>query len=92
MKVEKTLVRAVAKTARLNLTEEEVDQLSKEMTDVLTAFSTLKHAPTKEVPPSYHPVPLKRALRKDEEGACLNPEDVLKLAPHKQGHFLGPRI
>ena len=94
MKVEinKELIEHVAKISRLKLTEKEKVQFSKELKEVLEAFSKIDNVDTKGIDASLQPVELKNALREDKEESCLKQEDVLSLTEHKKdGYFKGPK-
>ena len=90
--IDKKTVEHVAKLARIDLTKEEVEKFSKEFSDILDLFSSLKQVDTKNVEPSFHPVELKNVLREDEPGKCLSQEETLANAEQKEDEFFkGPR-
>ncbi len=90
--IDKQTVEHVAKLARVNLTEEEIRKFSKEFSDILDLFSSLKDVDTKGVEPSFHPIKLKNVLREDKPEKCLTQEDALVNAEQKDdGFFKGPR-
>jgi len=90
--IDKQTVEHVAKLARVNLTEEEIRKFSKEFSDILDLFSSLKDVDTKGVEPSFHPIKLKNVLREDKPEKCLTQEEALKNAEQKDdGFFKGPR-
>lgn len=92
MDIDRKLIEKVARAARLNLTEEEIQKFLPQLKDVLDSFSSLQSIDTNGVKPSFHPLPLKDAAREDVEGKCLFQEDALSLTPHKKdGYFKGPR-
>jgi aspartyl-tRNA(Asn)/glutamyl-tRNA(Gln) amidotransferase subunit C len=90
--IDKQTVEHVAKLARVDLTEEEINNFSKEFSDILDLFSSLKDVKTENVEPSFHPVELKNVLREDSPEKCLTQEEALKNAEQKEdGFFKGPR-
>ena len=94
MKVEinKDLIEHVAEVARLKLTEKEKEQFSKELKEVIEAFSKIDKVDTKGINASLQPVELKNALREDKVEKCLSQDDVLSLTEHKKdGYFKGPK-
>lgn len=90
MKVTPDIVRKVAKTARLELTEAEVKKFSKDLNDILLAFKDIDKAP--EAKPSFQPLDVKDVLRNDIGEKCLSQEQALANTKHKEnGFFKGPR-
>ena len=95
MKVEinKELIEHVAKVARLKLTEKEKEQFSKELKEVIEAFSKIDKVDTKGIDASLQPIELKNALREDKEEKCLSQESALANTKHKKdGYFKGPKV
>ncbi len=92
MEITLELVKKVAANARLKLKEEELKKFAEEMKDILNNFAKLAEAETKNIPPSFHPIPVVNKTRQDEPGECLNREEALSLTPHsKDGYFKGPK-
>lgn len=92
MKVDKDLITKVAKNARLNLSAKEVDDFIKEFDDILNHFSVLDEVNTKDVKPSFQPIPIKNVFREDKVGKCLSQEQALSNSANKKdGFFKGPK-
>ena len=92
MKIDKDLIEHVAKTARLNLSEEEVNSFLPQLKDVLEAFAKISEEDTEGIKPSFQPVELKDFSRDDVPGECLSQEDALSNSKNnKDGYFKGPR-
>ena len=94
MKVEinKELIEHVAEVARLKLTDAEIEKFSKELKEVIEAFSSIDKVDTKGIEPSLQPVELKNMLREDKKEGCFTQEEALSLTDHKKdGYFKGPR-
>lgn len=92
MKINKELIKQVAKNARLNLTEVEIEKFTKECSDILNTFSKIDEVDTKNVEPAFHPIPIKNHLREDIIGDSLSQEDALKNSKHQMnGYFKGPK-
>ena len=90
--IDKKTVEHVAKLARVDLTEEEIENFSKQFSDILDLFSSLKDVNTDDVEPSFHPIELENAVRDDKPEACLTQKEALKNAEQKEdGFFKGPR-
>lgn len=92
MKVDRDLLLKVAGTARIELTEEEIEEFVPQLSEVLETFSVLDQIDTEGLSPSYQPVKLRNALREDGVVSSLSQEDALRNAKHtKDGYFLGPK-
>ena len=71
----------VAKLARLNLTEEELDRFTGQLDAVLDHADDVASLDLEGVPPTAHPLPLKNVLRPDEPRPSLDRAEVLAAAP-----------
>jgi aspartyl-tRNA(Asn)/glutamyl-tRNA(Gln) amidotransferase subunit C len=92
MKVDKKLIEDVAKNARLELTEKEIEEFSHELKDVLEAFSKLEEINTDNEEEAFHPIKIVNRFREDKVNNCLSQEEALKNAKHKRdGYFLAPK-
>ena len=90
----KEILEHVSKLALLDLTEEEKDRFSEQLSDLLNYFKKLNDLDTSNVEPMTHPIEgLKNVFREDVSGESLSNEEALKNAKHtKDGHFKTPRI
>ena len=92
MKIDQELTRKVAKTARLNLTKEEEEKFTKDLQEILKAFSILDSIDIKNARSSFRPIEQQDILREDEEKSCIDQEEALKFTKNKlNGFFIGPR-
>ena len=83
----------VARLARLDLSEEEVEQFTIQLGAVLEHFASVAALDTSDVPPTSHPIPLSNVLRSDERAPTLDRDVVLAMAPAEEdGRFRVPRI
>ncbi len=83
----------VARLARLDLTEEEIDLYAEQLGTVLDYAAHVAAIDTAGVPPTAHPLPLTNVLRPDQPGPSLDREEVLSMAPDPEdGRFRVPRI
>jgi aspartyl-tRNA(Asn)/glutamyl-tRNA(Gln) amidotransferase subunit C len=82
----------VARLARLELTEEEVDRFSEELSKVLDWVNTIEElGDLDDVPPTSHVVNVENALRADEPRPSIPVEKALESAPDAaQGGFRVP--
>ena len=92
VKINKELIEHVAEVARLKLTDKEIEKFSKELKEVIEAFSKLDKVDTKGIETSLQAVELKNMLRKDEKEDSFTQEEALSLSEHKKdGYFKGPK-
>lgn len=89
-KIDKELVKRVAKNAKLELTEEEIEKFTKQLESILSAFKSIDEVDTKNVEPSFHPQEIENVWREDKphkwEWAPL------ANTKHKEGkYFKGPK-
>ena len=83
----------VARLARIELTEDELDLYSVQLAAVLDHAAQVASLDTSAVSPTAHPLPLKNVLRKDEPAPSLDREEVLSQAPSvEDNRFRVPRV
>jgi aspartyl-tRNA(Asn)/glutamyl-tRNA(Gln) amidotransferase subunit C len=81
----------VARLARLQLSEEEVEPMAQELSAVLNHIAKIGELDLEDVPPTSHVVELTGALRADEPRPSLPREVALAQAPAvDQDGFLVP--
>jgi aspartyl-tRNA(Asn)/glutamyl-tRNA(Gln) amidotransferase subunit C len=86
-------VKHVANLARLAVTEEETEKLTKQLDAIITLAEQLNELDTENVEPTYHVLDMKNVLREDIPQQGLPREEVLKNAPEQQdGQFKVPSI
>jgi aspartyl-tRNA(Asn)/glutamyl-tRNA(Gln) amidotransferase subunit C len=71
----------VARLARLQLSNEEVERMAAELSKVLDHIEKIRELDLEDVPPTSHVVDVVNALRADEPRPCLPPEVALRSAP-----------
>lgn len=79
--IDRTQVLHVARLARLQLTEEEVDRMSTELSGILGHIEKLNELDLADVPPTAHVVASDGLLRADDARPSLAPETALDQAP-----------
>ena len=84
----------LSKLALLDLTEEEKEKLSKQLSDIILYFKKLNDLDTSDVKPTTHAIEgLKNVFREDIPWKSLSNEDALRNTEHKKnGYFKAPRI
>jgi aspartyl-tRNA(Asn)/glutamyl-tRNA(Gln) amidotransferase subunit C len=79
--IDREQVLHVARLARLELSEPEVEQMSAELSKVLSHIEKLSALELDDVPPTTHVVDVPSALRPDVPHVSLSPEEALASAP-----------
>ena len=91
MQVDKDLIKHVAGVARLNLTNEEIEEFTPQLKEVLGHFEKLQEVNTEGIEPSFQPIKIRDSLREDNIQESLSQEEALRNAEHKKdGYFRGP--
>lgn len=86
-------VREVAKLARLELTEAEVQLFTRQLNDILNYVNKLNELDTSGVPPMAHVLAGHNVFREDQVQPSLAVAEVLANAPVRQHNFFQvPRI
>jgi aspartyl-tRNA(Asn)/glutamyl-tRNA(Gln) amidotransferase subunit C len=79
--IDRDEVRHVARLARLELSDEEVDRMAVELAGVLEHISTISELDLDGVAPTSHVVAVENALRPDEPRPSLTRERARASAP-----------
>lgn len=79
-------VRAIAELAKLELTDEEIELYSGQLSAILGYFEKLQQLDTSHIAPTASVLPLKNVLRADEPQPPLPPDAVVANAPDAEGH------
>ena len=83
----------VARLARLDLTEDELERFTGQLGDVLEHAADIAALDIADVPPTAHPLPLVNVLREDSPVPSLDRDEVLAQAPAAEDRrFRVPRI
>ena len=83
----------LAKLARINMSDSELDHLAQEMDLILGAVARVQEVAGADVPPTSHPIPVNNVVREDVVLPSLTPEEALSGAPAQVDHrFKVPQI
>ena len=83
----------LARLARLDLGEEELDHLASQLDVIIGAVAKVTEVAADDIPPTSHALPLTNVMRADEVRPGLTPEQALSGAPAAEdGRFRVPRI
>ena len=85
MAITREQVLHVAKLARLELGEDELERLTGELDAILDAVSKVAELDLADVPPTSHPLAVVNAWAEDEPLPSLALEDVVRNAPEIEG-------
>lgn len=86
-------VEHVARLARLELSEAEIEQLADDLGVILEYAAQVSALASDTIEPTAHPLPLVNVLRADEPRRGLARDEVLAMAPAAEdGRFRVPRI
>jgi aspartyl-tRNA(Asn)/glutamyl-tRNA(Gln) amidotransferase subunit C len=83
----------VARLARLELSEDELDRMAAELSKVLDYMETIGELDLADVEPTSHPLDLVNQWAEDEPRPSLPPEEALANAPDPaDGSFRVPAV
>lgn len=83
----------LARLARIDLTDTEVDTLASQLAHILEAVEQVQAVAGDDVAATSHPIPLTNVFRADEVAPSLGAEAALAAAPAAvEDRFLVPRI
>ena len=78
-------VAKVAKLARLSLSDDELQQATHQLSDMLDHFADIDALDLENVEPMTHPMPIANVMREDIVLEVLDREEVLGAAPVAEG-------
>ena len=83
--IDREQVLHVAKLARLELTDEEVEKMADELSGILEHVERINQLDLENVDPTSHVVAIENVLRPDEPRPSWPREDILEPAPDPAG-------
>jgi len=86
-KIDKAQVRKIAKLARLELTDAEVEEFTGQLSAVLDYMEKMDELDTTDIEPLAHCLPISNVLREDTVRESLGTEKALTNAPSRDGDF-----
>jgi aspartyl-tRNA(Asn)/glutamyl-tRNA(Gln) amidotransferase subunit C len=93
MSLTRAEVAHLARLARIELTDAELDHLAPQLEVILGSVARVAEVVADDIPPTSHAVPLTNVVRPDEVGPSLTPEQALAGAPAVEDQrFRVPRI
>jgi aspartyl-tRNA(Asn)/glutamyl-tRNA(Gln) amidotransferase subunit C len=85
--IDKDQLLHVARLARLELREEEVERLGAQLNDILAAVSKVSELDLSDVPPTSHPLDVVNVWAADEPHESLPVDEALANAPEREGSY-----
>lgn len=83
MQITKDLVSYVAALSRIELEDDEIDEMQKQMNDIVNYMDTLNQLDTDSTEPLSHVFAITNVMRDDEVKPSYDREDILKNAPER---------
>ena len=87
MKLDLNEIRKVANISKLDLSEEEIVSMEKDMKEILEAFNFIDSIDVSNIEESFHAVEIWDVFREDEVEKSLLVEESLKNALNKENNF-----
>jgi len=87
-KITREEVEKIAQLARLELSEEEIETYTGQLSVILGYIDQLKEVNTQNVPITSQVTGLSNVLRDDEVDACDDPAGLIKLAPESKDNLV----
>jgi aspartyl-tRNA(Asn)/glutamyl-tRNA(Gln) amidotransferase subunit C len=86
-RIDKSEVKKVAKLARLDLTETELEEFTSQLSAILDYVAQMNELDTRSVEPLAHCLPISNVLRQDVVKPSLGTEKALANAPERDNEF-----
>ncbi len=87
MAISKDDVRHIAKLARLELSEEEIEKFAGQLSQILDHAAKIRELDLDGIEPLTHAIDRKNVFRKDVVKPGLSTEDALKNAPEREENY-----
>ena len=87
MAISRDEVLHVARLARLDLRDDEIERFREQLNAILEAVGKVSELDLADVPPTSHPLALVNVFGADEPRPCLPVEEALANAPEREGDF-----
>ena len=84
-------VRHLALLTRINMTEEEIEQMRDQMSDILSSIEILSEVETDGIEPTGHSVDVHSVMREDISSESITLDEALANAPSQEDGFIRVR-
>ena len=85
-------VRRIVVLFRMALSDEEVERMREQLSNILEQFQVLQTIETTGIEPTGHAVEVETVMREDTPGPALPVEEVLANAPRREGDYFRVRL
>ena len=93
MIIDEKQITHVSNLARLELSEEEKQEFSKQLSDIITYVEKINELETDGISPADHIVDVKNVFREDKPHESIGRNALEKIAPQfEDGHVIVPKI
>ncbi len=93
MKIDKNTTLKIAKLCRIRVNDEDIQELSAELSSILDWVEQLNEVNTDNIEPLSNVSSSELPLRKDEENSDDNSKEILSNAPEKiENYFVVPKV
>ncbi len=92
MKLSQEQVLHIARLAKLGITEDEVEKMSEQLSNILENFEILNKVDTTGVSPTAQPNALTNVLKEDVVKPSLSQDEVLANAPQRDGDYFKVKV
>ncbi|TNE48320.1 MAG: Asp-tRNA(Asn)/Glu-tRNA(Gln) amidotransferase subunit GatC [Bacteroidetes bacterium] len=93
MHTDKTLISRLEKLARLDLTEQEMERFSDDLSKIFGMVGRLQELDTDDIQPLAYPTEIQPTFREDKVTEQLSQSEALGNAPKQDGqYFLTPKV
>ncbi len=93
MKIDSSVINRVSELARLELSEQEKEEFSRQLSEIIEYVEKINQLDTASVDPADHIVPLSNVFREDSVHNSLPQKALEEIAPRfEDGHVVVPRI
>jgi aspartyl-tRNA(Asn)/glutamyl-tRNA(Gln) amidotransferase subunit C len=91
MKIDGSMIERVSTLARLSLTEQEKEEFTRQLSDIVSYVEKINELDTGSIEPADHIVPMRNVFRSDTPGASIGREEIERIAPDfDRGHIIVP--
>ena len=84
-------VRHIALLSRIGTTDDEIETMRGQLSNILDHFDVLQKVDTEDVDPTGHSVDLKSVMREDESTPSQPAEEILANVPRREGDYVRVR-
>ena len=93
MKVDKKTIENTAELAKLYLSDQDKEELTKEMSDIITYVEKISELETSDIKPTDNIADLKNVFREDVVKESIDRSEIEKIAPqYDNNYFVVPKI